>query len=409
MAFGTNKQSINTNLAAMSPSPDNIQSVTILGATGTIGRAALDLIAQQPDRFFIDTLTAHSNIDDLAQLAVKHRAKRAIIADDKHTERLKQRLEGTGIYADGGGTAMAGAAETNCDLVISAIVGIAGLTPTWNALRWGHKVALANKESLVSAGHLMMAEAQKANATILPVDSEHNAIFQCLESENRQNITKLILTASGGPLRKASHETMAKMTPEQAIKHPNWSMGAKISVDSATMMNKGLEIIEAHILFAMPENMIEVVVHPESIIHALVAYSDGSMLAQLGCPDMRIPLAHVLAWPKRLNTHVKHLDLLEVGKLHFYAPDTQKFPALSMARNALRLGQSYPAALNAANEVAVAAFLKKEIAFLDIEKVVSQTLEAHKPYHLQGLDDVFEADASARSHAKNYINAITNR
>ena len=373
--------------------------VTVLGSTGSVGCNTIDLIKRAPQDFAVEALTAGRNVSLLAEQAVTVRARRAVIADPALHGELKSRLAGTGIETAAGDQAVIEAAQAPAALVMAAIVGTAGLPATLAAVRRGAMVAFANKECLVSAGPVMMAEIARCKATLLPVDSEHNAIFQVFDQEAHAAIERLILTASGGPFRTARLAEMANVTPAQAVAHPNWSMGAKISVDSATMMNKGLEVIEAHYLFDMPSEKIEVLVHPQSVVHSLVAYCDGSVLAQLGPPDMRTPIAHALAYPKRMPTPSARLDLAKLAQLTFEAPDPERFPALRIARLALQSGGGAPTILNAANEVGVAAFLAGRTGFLDIARIVEETLEILTPCGLTSLDEVFELDAKARRTA----------
>ena len=319
-----------------------------------------------------------------------------MVADESRYRELKDALSGTGIETAAGAQAVTDAAARPADWVMAAIVGAAGLAPTLAAIRRGAIVALANKETLVCAGALMTAEVARHGATLLPVDSEHNAIFQVLDFDHLDTVDRIILTASGGPFRTMSRAAMAGVTPEQAIAHPNWDMGAKISVDSATMMNKGLELIEAHHLFGLAETRIEILVHPQSVVHSMVAYSDGSVLAQMGRPDMRTPIAYTLAWPQRMATPVERLDLAEIGQLTFEAPDSTRFPALRLSRQALQTGGSAPTILNAANEIAVQGFLDRRLGFLDIAEVVERTLERMSAAPLNGLDDVWQVDNEAR-------------
>lgn len=377
--------------------------VSILGATGSVGCNTVDLLLRAPDRFAVEALTARRNVALLAEQAIRLRARFAAIADPACYGDLKAALAGTGIEAAAGDAAVVEAAERPADWVMAAIVGARGLAPTLAAVRRGALVAFANKECLVSAGPLMMEQVRRHGATLLPVDSEHNAIFQVLEGENRAAVERLILTASGGPFRTADRATMAAATPAQAKAHPTWEMGAKISIDSATMMNKGLEIIEAAHLFAMPEERIEVLVHPQSVVHSLVAYSDGSVLAQLGSPDMRTPIAHTLAWPARMAAPSPRLDLAAIARLDFAAPDTDRFPALDLARQALRQGGSAPTVLNAANEVAVEAFLADRIGFLDIAATVADCLAALPPQPLDSLEAVYDIDEAARGTAHRIV------
>jgi len=375
-----------------------MRTVSILGATGSIGASTLDLIEAAPDRFDVAAVTAGSNVAALAKIARRSGARMAVIADQARLGELREALGGTDIHAAAGEEALGEAALAG-DLVIAAIVGTAGLGPVMAAVRAGRTIGLANKEALVSAGALLIEEARRSGATLLPIDSEHNAIFQCLAGQDCDKVSRLILTASGGPFRTFSAAQMALVTPAQAVAHPNWSMGAKISVDSATMMNKGLELIEAHHLFALPESSIDILVHPQSVIHSLVEYVDGSLLAQLGSPDMRVPIGHVLAWPERMATGARRLNLLEVARLDFEAPDDQRFPALRLAREALRRGGAAPLTLNAANEVAVEAFLAGIIHFPDIARSVEQMLDMIDQPLPASIPDVLALDAQVRVRA----------
>jgi 1-deoxy-D-xylulose-5-phosphate reductoisomerase len=375
------------------------RSVTILGATGSVGGSTLDLIERNHGSYDVLALTAHRDVKGLAAAARKVRAQHAVIADEACYPALKDALAGSGIIAAAGEGAVVEAASMGADWTMAAIVGCAGLRPVMAALQGGKTVALANKESLVSAGGIMTRAAQESGATLLPVDSEHNAIFQCFDKERADSVSRIILTASGGPFRAKSREEMAAMTPEQAVAHPNWSMGAKISVDSATLMNKGLELIEAYHLFPLPVEAFDVVVHPQSVIHSMVEYADGSVLAQLGAPDMRIPIAYALAWPERMATPCKRLNLVEIATLSFEAPDLDRFPCLALAREALKAGGAKPAILNAANEIAVASFLDRKVGFLDIATIVRKTLDAIDPPAPDTLDAVFEVDRAARGEA----------
>ena len=372
------------------------KSITILGATGSIGTSTLDLINRNPDAFDVVALTAHSDVDGLAAAARACGAKHAVIGDAGKFDALKAALMGSGISAAAGCDAVVEAASMDADWTMAAIVGCAGMMPVLAALKRGKSVALANKEALVSAGALMIDAAKASGATLLPVDSEHNAIFQCLDRSAPNGVAKIILTASGGPFRTWSREAMASVTPAQAVKHPNWSMGAKISVDSATMMNKGLELIEAWHLFGLPSDRLDILVHPQSVIHSMVEYVDGSVLAQLGSPDMRTPIAHTLAWPERMATPSARLNLAQIGKLEFEAPDLERFPSLRLARSAMEAGGARPAILNAANEVAVSAFLAGRAAFGEIAVIVERTLERYQPIAPQSVDDVLMIDAEAR-------------
>ena len=377
--------------------------VAILGATGSIGRSTLDLIEAAPEQFEVVAMTAAANVQQLAADARRTDARLAVIADEALLPELREALSGTNIHAAAGITALAEAAAGEAEFVMAAIVGCAGLEPVMAAVDAGKTVALANKEALVTAGDLMIDAARRSGATLLPVDSEHNAIFQCLAGQDRDRVARLILTASGGPFRTFSADQMARVTPEQAVAHPNWSMGAKISVDSATMMNKGLELIEAHHLFGLPSERIDIMVHPQSIVHSLVEYQDGSMLAQLGPSDMRVPIAHTLAWPRRMETRVQRLDLVAVGRLDFEAPDEQRFPALRLARRALQEGGAAPVILNAANEIAVAAFLDRRIHFPDIVGLVEQLLETMNEAAPRSISDVIELDRRTRAAAERQV------
>lgn len=385
---------------------DAPRSVTILGSTGSVGTQTVDLVSRDPERFPVEALTANRNVTLLAQQARQLNARMAVVADPAAYAELKQLLSGTGIEVAAGSEAVAAAAQRPADWVMAAIVGAAGLEPTLAAIRRGAIVAFANKEVLVCAGALMMEEVKAHGATLLPVDSEHSAIYQVFDFERIDSVSRLILTASGGPFRDKDRAFMAAATREQAVAHPTWDMGAKISVDSATMMNKGLELIEAHFLFGVPEERIDVLVHPQSVIHSLVEYVDGSVLAQLGTPDMRTPIAYALGWPARIATPAERLDLVKAATLTFEAPDPVRFPALRLARAALQSGGGAPTILSAANEVAVQAFLDRRIGFLDIERIVEETLTAlpHRP--LRDLAAVREADADARRDAAGRVAAI---
>ncbi len=375
------------------------RSISVFGATGSVGQSTLDLVRRAPDRFSVLALTARHNVADLATSAIATKAQLAVVADESCYSDLKSALAGTGIEAAAGPAALVEAARRGADWTMAAIVGCAGLMPTLAALEAGKTVALANKESLVSAGDLMTSAAKAFSATLLTVDSEHNAIFQCLDQTAPHAVRRIILTASGGPFRQMSAEAMAAVTPEMAVKHPNWDMGAKISIDSATMMNKGLEVIEAHHLFALPSDQIDVIIHPQSVIHSMVEYIDGSVLAQLGTPDMRTPIAHALAWPDRMETPVASLNLAQVGRLDFEEPDEVRFPALRLARAALVAGGAKPAILNAANEAAVAAFLARRIGFCDIASIVERVLDRYNPPAPATVAEVLAIDAEARAVA----------
>ncbi len=375
--------------------------ISILGATGSIGKSALALIAEHPERFQVEALVAQSNAALLAEQAINAKAKIAVIADEAHFSVLQSALAGTGIEAAAGESAIAEAMARKADCVISAIVGAAGLKPTLAAIKAGSTIALANKECLVCAGDLLQQEAERHGVKILPVDSEHNALFQVFDAKAPQAIEKITLTASGGPFLHT--QNLSAITPEQAVKHPNWQMGAKISVDSATLMNKGLEVIEAFYLFPVKREQIEVVIHPESIIHGLVHYVDGSVLAGLSHPNMMTPIAYALAYPQRISAPVKNLDLAAIGKLTFLEVDHAKFPALQLAYDALKTGGTATITLNAANEIAVQAFLEKRIGFLDITKIVAETLASIPSHAVSCLEDVFAADAAARALTLNLI------
>jgi 1-deoxy-D-xylulose-5-phosphate reductoisomerase len=369
--------------------------VSVLGSTGSVGVSTLDLFdkSQTPVEFM--ALTAGRNVGRLAEQALRWRPKLAVIEDETKLGELRDRLRGSGIETAAGAGAVADAAAGEAQWVMSAIVGFAGLAPTLSAVKAGAVVALANKESLVCAGPSLLRTARLAGGAVIPVDSEHSAIFQVLDPANAQHVSRLILTASGGPFRTWTPEQMAHATPEQAVAHPNWSMGRKISVDSATMMNKGLEMIEAAYLFAMPAERVDVLIHPQSIVHSLVEYADGSTLAQLGAPDMRTPIACAFAWPDRLPWPAPRLDLARAGALTFDEPDIERFPALAVAKAALAAGGRAPAVLNAANEVAVAAFLDRAVGFLDIAAIVADTLERVEAHGL-AEDESSDALGAAR-------------
>jgi 1-deoxy-D-xylulose-5-phosphate reductoisomerase len=348
--------------------------VTILGSTGSVGCNTVDLIARAPQSFEVEALTAHRNVALLAGQARQLRARLAVVADETHYGALKEALAGSGIEAAAGASGLIEAGERPADWVMAAIVGFAGLPPTLAAARRGATIALANKEPMVCAGAMLLDAVRRGGARLLPVDSEHNAIFQCLDATNREAVERLILTASGGPFRTWTLEQMADAPPAQALAHPNWDMGAKISIDSATMMNKGLEVIEAHHLFDLASDRIDIVVHPQSVIHSMVAYADGSVIAQLGDKDMRVPIAHTLAWPRRMKTPVARLDFAKLSALTFEPPDPDRFPALRLAREALQMGGAAPISLNAANEIAVASYLSSQIRFLDIARIVEDVI-----------------------------------
>jgi 1-deoxy-D-xylulose-5-phosphate reductoisomerase len=373
-----------------------MKTVTILGATGSVGGSTLDLVEREPDRFRVHALTANRDVAGLAAAAIRTRARIAVVADETRLDDLRTALAGTGIRAAGGRAAIIEAAGSGADWTMAAVVGCAGLEPVMAAIAAGGTVVLANKEPLVSAGDVILAAAKASGATLLPADSEHNAIFQCLDATRPGTVRRIILTASGGPFRDFTTAQMRDVTVEAAVAHPNWTMGAKISIDSATMMNKGLELIEAARLFPVPHDRIEIVLHRQSVIHSLVDYVDGSMLAQLGPSDMRVPIAHTLAWPDRMATPMAPLDLVALGRLDFEAPDPVRFPALRLARDVLDAGGARPAILNAANEIAVEAFLQRRIGFLEIAAIVADTLDRYDPAPPATLAAVIAVDAEAR-------------
>jgi len=383
-----------------------MRSITILGATGSVGASTLDLIRRNRDEWRVVALTAKRHAGALAALAREFGAELAVVSDESALPELREALAGTGIEAASGEGGLVEAAARPADLTVAAIVGCAGLAPTMAAIEQGGTIALANKEALVSAGAVMTAAVARHGATLLPVDSEHNAIFQCLAGNAIANVRSITLTASGGPLREWPYARLRTATPAQAIDHPNWRMGAKISVDSATMMNKGLEFIEAHHLFPVGLDALRIVIHPQSVVHSMVEYRDGSTLAQLGPSDMRVPIAACLAWPGRIDTPCAPLDLAAIGELTFQAPDEERFPATRLAREAARQGGAAPIVLNAANEVAVAAFLAGQIAFTDISALVEQTLGRDPPPPPQSLDDVLAVDALARARTAEMLELV---
>ena len=376
-----------------------MRSVSILGATGSIGTSTLDLIRQSRDRWRVKALTANCSARELAALAKEFGAEVAVVGDESCLPDLRDALSGSGIQAAGGAQALCDAAALGADVTVAAIVGCAGLAPVMAAVEQGGTIALANKEALVSAGDILMDAVKRHGATLLPTDSEHNAIFQCLNGNDINDVRWITLTASGGPFREWSHEQLSKATREQALKHPNWDMGAKITVDSATMFNKGLELIEAWHLFPVGLDRLRIVVHPQSVIHSMVEYRDGSTLAQLGPSDMRVPIASCLAWPQRMDTACKPLDLPTIGTLSFFSPDEDRFPATKLAREAAQAGGAAPAVLNAANEVAVAAFLAGQITFTQISAIVARTLQGALPSAPTSLAEVLAVDAEARQLA----------
>ncbi len=381
--------------------------VTILGSTGSVGCSTIDLIERNAAGFAVEAIAAGNNVDLLIEQALRLRPRFVALADPAGYARLKDALSGTGIDVGAGPAAVIEAAERPAEWVMAAIVGAAGLAPTLAAIRRGAIIAFANKECLVCAGSLVMRDVEHSGAKLVPVDSEHNAIFQVFDFDRPNAVRELILTASGGPFRAWTAEQMRSVTPAEAVLHPNWDMGEKISIDSATMMNKGLEIIEAHYLFSVPEDRISVLVHPQSVVHSLVRYSDGSILAQLGQPDMRTPIAYALGWPERMAAPVDRLDLATLSTLTFEAPDERRFPALRLARDALRAGGTMPTVLNAANEIAVEGFLDGRIGFLDIASIVEHILGKIPRYDAESLDAVLAADEEARRLAREAIDVGT--
>ncbi|MEI8033525.1 MAG: 1-deoxy-D-xylulose-5-phosphate reductoisomerase [Chlorobiaceae bacterium] len=381
-----------------------MRSLAILGSTGSIGLSTLDVVRQHPEKFGIAGLAAGQDISGLAEQIREFRPLMVSVRDEASVAALKGML---GEYKPEIHFGTAGASKVaalECtDMVVSAIVGAAGLVPTVSAIKAGKHIALANKETLVVAGQLVSDLVKKHNVHLLPVDSEHSAIFQSLQGHRTEDVERIILTASGGPFRNTPKEELKKVGPERALKHPQWSMGAKITIDSATLMNKGLEVIEAHWLFNMPAEKIGVVVHPQSIIHSMVEYIDGCLIAQLGAPDMRAPIAYALAWPDRCQSGVHKLDLVTTGTLTFEEPDTDRFPALALAFKALKAGRTYPAVLNAANEIAVAAFLQKKIGFTQIAETVDRTMQAHEAFSPVELEEYLQADRWARDSALKFI------
>lgn len=387
------------------------RTVTILGATGSIGASTIDLVKQDRDRYQVQAVSAGRNAAALGRLARELNARFAVVAEPSAYNDLKQELSGSGIEAAAGADALVEAASHPADWVMAAISGATGLKPTMTAIERGATVALANKECLVCAGGLFMRRALARNATVLPVDSEHNALFQALSAGARSEVRRVIITASGGPFRTWSRAEIETATPEQALRHPNWSMGPKITIDSATMMNKGLELIEAHHLFELAPDEIDVLVHPQSVVHGLVEFRDGSLVAQLGAADMRIPIAHCLAWPQRLSAPTPRLDLAKIGSLTFEEPDQGRFPALALARQALETGGAAPTVLNAANEVAVAEFMAGRLGFAGITRLVEAVLEAAERHGLTAEPDTIDAaiavDHVSRSLAHDLLPDIT--
>ena len=386
-----------------------MKNIVILGSTGSIGTNTLDIVDRFPEEFRVVGLTAGSNDEKLEEQVLKYRPRMVALAHDAAAAKLRERVPGTAVDVEvlggiDGITRVAQASEA--DLVISSIVGAAGLVPTLAAITSGKHIALANKEPMVMAGKLMQAEARKHGVRIFPVDSEHSAIFQSMEGHRRQDIHRVILTASGGPLWEFSRAQLADVSPERALQHPNWKMGEKITIDSATLMNKGLEIIEARWLFDIPEAQIDVLIHRESIIHSLVEYTDRSVIAQLGLPDMRTPISYAMRYPERMPLALPSLDLAEIGRLTFFKPDYDRFPCLRLGYEALRIGGTMPATMNAANEVAVEAFLHGGIRFVDIPDIIQSTMEAHTPREFDSLGPALEADRSAREKAESLVHAL---
>ena len=397
-------------LHSRSKAPAEVRSIIILGATGSIGASTIDLIRRAPERYRVESISARRNATALAKIAREIGARHAVVADPAVYRDLKDALSGSRVEAAAGEDALVEAAQRPADWVMAAISGSAGLKPTLAAIERGATVALANKECLVCAGSLFMRRAASAGATVLPVDSEHNAVFQALGSGHRSDVRRAILTASGGPFRTWSMDAIKAATPEQALRHPNWSMGPKVTIDSATLMNKGLELIEAHHLFSLRSNEIDVLVHPQSVVHGLVEFRDGSVVAQLGSPDMRIPIAHCLAWPRRIDGPAARLDLAALQKLTFEEPDLERFPALKLARRAMETGGAAPTVLNAADEVAVSEFIAGKIAFPAIAALVEATLEAAAGRGLlaepDGIEAALAVDHMARSLARDLLPEI---
>ncbi|MGX4641382.1 1-deoxy-D-xylulose-5-phosphate reductoisomerase [Massilia sp. SYSU DXS3249] len=389
-----------------------MQRITILGATGSIGVSTLDVLARHPGQYQVYALSAHSRVEELAAQCRQFRPQRAVVGSARAADELARLLAGLPVDIAWGEAALCEIASSpDTDTVMAAIVGAAGLAPTLAAARAGKKILLANKEALVMSGQLFMDAVREHKATLLPIDSEHNAIFQSLPATYAREpgaagVAKILLTASGGPFLARAVESLEDVTPEEACKHPNWSMGRKISVDSATMMNKGLEVIEAHWLFGAPADLIEVVIHPQSVIHSMVSYVDGSVLAQLGNPDMRTPIAHALAFPERIASGVAQLDLTTMGALQFYQPDFERFPCLALAFDALRAGGTAPALLNAANEIAVEAFLERRIGFRDIDRVVRRVMDEVPHGAASDIAAVMAQDAQARSAARQIVAGV---
>jgi 1-deoxy-D-xylulose-5-phosphate reductoisomerase len=387
-----------------------MQGICLLGATGSIGQSTLDIIAQHPDKFTLVNASANESVDKMAEICRRFKPQRVVMGSQKSRDELAQKCQGLVTSFEWGEGALESiASDSTVDQVMAAIMGFAGLKPTLAGIRAGKRTLLANKESLVTAGKLFMDEVVRHDVMLLPIDSEHNAIYQSLpqtvRGAHKQDVSKVILTASGGPFRTWSLDKMASVTPEQACKHPNWSMGQKISIDSASLMNKGLELIEACWLFDVTPNEVDVVVHPESIIHSMVSYLDGSVIAQMGNPDMKIPIAYGMSWPGRVETNVPPLNLIDIARLNFESPDLMRFPNLKLAADAWFMGGTAMAVLNATNEIAVAAFLKRQIGFLDIAKLNERVLMAANVVAVNDLDDVFEADKHSRHLALEMISS----
>ncbi|MBL4906084.1 MAG: 1-deoxy-D-xylulose-5-phosphate reductoisomerase [Sneathiella sp.] len=382
---------------------NTLKTVNIFGSTGSVGVNTISLIREQRDLFQVEVLSANRNVDLLASQAKELQVRKAVIADESCYQDLREILAGSGIEVAAGAAALVEAAAEPVDFTMSAIVGAAGLAPTLSAIQTGSVVALANKESLVCAGDLMLSNVISSGATLLPVDSEHNAIFQVLDLEQIEMVDRLILTASGGPFLSLTHEEMRNVTREQALAHPKWEMGAKISIDSATMMNKGLELIEAFYLFPVDKDSIDILVHPQSVIHSMVEYRDGSVLAQMASPDMRTPISYALGWPNRHEFKADRLDLGKIGSLTFFDPDPDQFPALRLAKNALEAGKSAPTILNAVNEIAVESFLTNKIGFLDIAAVVEEALNKAEFVNCLEIEDIYEEDRKGREIANKIL------
>jgi 1-deoxy-D-xylulose-5-phosphate reductoisomerase len=377
------------------------ETIAILGSTGSIGKNTLSVVAQHPDEFKVVALAAGSNVEEMIRQVHRFRPKLVSMSTKDAAEKVKREVPADVAVLWGDEGVQAVATHPDATFVVSAIVGSRGLLPTLSAIRAGKKIGLANKETLVTAGHIVTTEAKKYQVPLIPIDSEHSALFQCLNGERIEDVAKLILTASGGAFRDWTREQLKSATPEDALKHPNWSMGAKITVDSATLMNKGLEVIEAHWLFAMPYERIEVVIHPQSIIHSMVEFRDGAIMAQLGTPDMKVPIQYALSYPRRLTLDTPRIDFAALSRLDFRPPDFERFPCLKMAFEAGKAGGTLPTVMNAANEVAVDRFLRKQIPFLAIEAIVQEAMEKHQPIQNPDLHEIQEADRWAREFATN--------